>query len=101
MTKRLITPDEIKKLARLSKLAISEDEIHKYSEDLSQILNYVSQLETVDTNNVEPLLNILDYKDEFKSDEPEPSVSQKIALKNSKESNNGFFQVPKVIKKDV
>ena len=100
MTKRSITSDEIKKLAALSKLSIADDEIDKYSQQLSDILDYVSQLENVDTSNVEPLLNVLDQVNDPKPDEPQPSITQKLALKNAPKANGEFFQVPKVIKKN-
>ena len=100
MTKRFITSDEIKKLAALSKLSIANDEMEKYSQELSDILDYVSQLENVDTRNVEPLLNVLDQVNDSKPDEPQPSITQKLALKNAPKVSGEFFQVPEVIKKN-
>ena len=100
MTKRSITSDEIKKLAALSKLSIANDEIDKYSQQLSDILDCVSQLENVDTRNVEPLLNVLDQVNDSKPDEPQPSITQKLALKNAPKVSGEFFQVPEVIKKN-
>ena len=100
MTKRLITSDEIKKLAALSKLSITPAEIEKYSWELSDILDYVSQLENVDTRNVEPLLNVLDQVNDPKPDVPQPSITQKLALKNALKVSGEFFQVPEVIKKN-
>jgi len=100
MTKRSITSDQIKKLAALSKLSIPDDEMDKYSQQLSDILDYISQLENVDTTGVEPLLNVLDQINESKQDEPQPSVTQKMALKNAPKKSGEFFQVPKVIKKN-
>ena len=100
MTKRFITSDEIKKLAALSKLSIADDEMDKYSKELSDILDYVSQLENVDTRNVEPLLNVLDQVNDPKPDEPQPSITQKLALKNAPKTSGEFFQVPEVIKKN-
>ena len=100
MKKRSITSDEIKKLAALSKLSIADDEIDTYSQQLSNILDYVSQLENVDTQNVEPLLNVLDQVNDSKPDEPQPSITQKLALKNAPKISGDFFQVPEVIKKN-
>jgi len=91
MTKQFITSDEIKKLAALSKLSIPDDEIDKYSQQLSDILDYVSQLENVDTHNVEPLLNVLDQINDFNPDEPQPLITHKFALKNAPKVNGEFF----------
>ncbi|MBC8312393.1 MAG: Asp-tRNA(Asn)/Glu-tRNA(Gln) amidotransferase subunit GatC [Candidatus Marinimicrobia bacterium] len=100
MTKRSITSNEIKKLAALSKLSITPDEMDKYSQQLSDILDYVSQLENVDTTDIEPLLNVLDQVNDSKPDEPQPSITQKLALKNAPKTSGDFFQVPEVIKKN-
>ena len=100
MTKRSITSGEIKKLVALSKLSIADDEMEKYSQELSDILDYVSQLENVDTTNVEPLLNVLDQVNDPKPDEPQPSITQKLALKNASKVSDEIFQVPEVIKKN-
>ena len=91
MKKRSITSDEIKKLAALSKLSIADDEMDKYSEQLSNILDYVSQLENVDTNDVEPLLNVLDETNDSKPDEPQPSITQNFELKNAPKTSGDFF----------
>ena len=99
MTKRSITSDEVKKLAALTKLSIPDDEMDKYSQQLSEILDYISQLENVDTSDVEPLLNVLDQVNDPKPDEPHPSISQKLALKNAPKVKGEFFEVPEVIKK--
>jgi aspartyl-tRNA(Asn)/glutamyl-tRNA(Gln) amidotransferase subunit C len=100
MTKRSITSDEIKKLAALSKLSIADDEMDKCSQQLSDILDYVSQLENEDTRNIEPLLNVLDQVNNSRPDEPQPSITQKLALKNAPKVSDEFFQVPEVIKKN-
>ena len=100
MTKQSITSDEVKKLAALSKLSITDDEVDKYSRELSDILDYVSQLENVDTRNVEPLLNVLDQVNDSKPDEPKPSITQKLALKNAPKTSDELFQVPEVMKKN-
>ena len=100
MTKRSITSEEIKKLAALSKLSIANDEMDKYSEQLSDILDYVSKLENVDTRDVEPLLNVLDQTNDSEPDEPQPSITQNFALRNAPKTSGEFFQVPEVIKKN-
>ena len=100
MTKRSITSDEIKKLAALSKLSIADDEVELYSQQLSDILDYVSQLENVDTSDIEPLLNVLDQINDSKQDEHQPSITQKMVLKNAPITSGDFFQVPEVIKKN-
>ena len=83
MKKRSITSVEIKKLATLSKLPIVDDEMDAYSHQLSDILDYISQLENVGTANVETLLNVLDQVNDSKADEHQLAITQKMALKNA------------------
>ena len=98
MTKRFITSDEIKKLAALSKLSIADDEMDKYSQQLCDILDYVSQLENVDTSDGKPLLNIFNLRNDFRLNESQPSITQSFVLRNTPKICSEFFQVPEVIK---
>ena len=99
MTKQTITSKDILKLAALSKLSISEAEIETYTQQLNAILDYVSQLETVDTENIEPLLQVLDQENVSRPDIPKPSIERENALKNAPDEDGKFFHVPEVIKK--
>lgn len=67
MTK--ISRDEILKLAKLSKLRLSEDEIAEYQKELSEILDYVSQLSKVDTKNLKPTSQVTGLENVTRKDE--------------------------------
>ena len=67
MTK--ISRDEILKLAKLSKLQLSEDEILQYQKELSEILEYVSQLSKVDTKNLKPTSQVTGLENVTRKDE--------------------------------
>jgi aspartyl-tRNA(Asn)/glutamyl-tRNA(Gln) amidotransferase subunit C len=92
MNKQYITSVEIKKLATLSKLSIVDDEMDAYSQQLSDILDYISKLEKVDITKVEPLLNVMDKVNDSSLDEPQPSITQKMALKNAPKTGGIFFK---------
>ena len=71
--KSKITKNEIRRLANLSRLEISEDEVGKYAEQLNEIVKYVSKLDEVDLSNVEPLYHVLDQTITGREDEVKPS----------------------------
>ena len=100
MIKQFITSEEINKSAVLSKLSIADDEINKYSEQLSDNLDYVSKLENMIIGDVQPLVNIFDWTNDSKPDGPQPSITQNFALKNVLKTSAEFFQVPEIIKKN-
>ena len=64
----MLTKEDVLKIAKLSKLEFSEDEIEKYRMDLSKIFEYMEELNGVDTSKIEPLFNVLDLKDRIRKD---------------------------------
>ncbi len=93
-----VTKKDVKHVADLSNLVLTEEEIAKFTPQLDKIIEFVSTLNEVDTSNVEPtsqttgLTNIL-REDVAKSDN---SLSQEEALSNT-EGNNGFFKVKAIL----
>jgi aspartyl-tRNA(Asn)/glutamyl-tRNA(Gln) amidotransferase subunit C len=95
----LITEDVVRYVARLSRLSLEGKEVARFQEQLSAILDYIAQLNEVDTENTSPTSHVLtSMKNVFREDEPKPSLSNEDALCNAPEKKNGFFKVPKVIK---
>lgn len=95
---RTISKEEVKKIAGLAKLSINEDEIELYTDQMNQILDYVSQLNEVNTKNVEPLSHVLDVVNKTRSDTVKPSVPKDIALKNAAQTDDEFILVPEIIR---
>ena len=60
MTNKKITVDEVKHIAKLSKLDIPDDKLNYYVEEMNRILDYFKIISTVDTSNIEPLTHITD-----------------------------------------
>jgi len=83
--------DQVKKVAKLANLPLSEEEIVKSSEQLSKILDYVDQLSNVDIKNIEPIFNVVGSSNVMSDDTPRVSLSQDEALKNASQKKNGFF----------
>lgn len=99
MNKKVITEDTVRYVARLSRLSLDDDETVKFQGQLSRILDYIEQLNEVDTEGVRPTSHVLEsMKNVFREDEPTPSVSNQEALQNAPDKKDNFFKVPKIIK---
>jgi aspartyl-tRNA(Asn)/glutamyl-tRNA(Gln) amidotransferase subunit C len=98
-TDKIITEDVVRHVARLSRLELAPDEVARFQEQLGRILDYVAQLNEVDTDGVQPTTHVLSsMKNVFRDDEPRPSLSPDEALSNAPARYQDFFKVPKVIK---
>ncbi len=96
MTK--ISLDDVKKLARLARIAIDDEEAKKFQGDLDAILNYVQQLEDVDTEGVEPTSQVTGLVNVTRSDEViDYRVDQAGLLKNAPDSKDGYIRVKRVL----
>ncbi len=89
----------VKKIATLAKLEFKEEQAISIQQDLSRMLDFVNKLSEVDTNNVEPLVYMLDEPSILRKDEAVQKISQQEALKNAPDKDTDFFKVPKVIKR--
>jgi aspartyl-tRNA(Asn)/glutamyl-tRNA(Gln) amidotransferase subunit C len=92
-----LTPDDIRKIAHLARLNLSESDIARYTPQLSNILNFIEQLSQVDTNNIEPLAHPLDISQRLRPDEiTEPNLRDKFQH-IAPQVDAGLYLVPKVI----
>ncbi len=98
-----ITEKEVRYVADLANLALTEEEIQRYRSDLDEILTYVDKLNELDTSRVEPMAQVLfegsDPAATLREDEPRPSFSAEIALANAPLKGAGQFKVPKVVER--
>jgi len=92
-----IKAEEIKYVANLARINLSEKETTLFSEQLNNILRYIEKLNQLDTKNVEPMSHALDMSNVFRQDAIKKSLDREDALKNAPSSKDGFFVVPKVI----
>jgi aspartyl-tRNA(Asn)/glutamyl-tRNA(Gln) amidotransferase subunit C len=97
----MINKKEIKKIAALAKIEISEDEMEKYSDQISKILEYMSTLNEVDTSNVEEFSNqLLNDSQNIREDNPEESLKREDVINLAPESDGIHLKVPKIINDD-
>ena len=92
-----LSKEEVKHVARLARLSVSEEEIEVFRRQLSEILTYIGKLNELETSNIEPTSHVLDIQNVFREDRITPSLSQEEALTGAPEQEEGFFRVPKII----
>lgn len=89
--------EQVRKVARLARLELSDADLARMTEQLTNILNYVDQLTELNTDGVEPMAHPLPLQNVFRDDEPRPSLSPDEALKNAPVRLGNFFGVPAVL----
>lgn len=89
--------EEVRKVANLARLELSEEEVNTYAGQLTSILEYVTLLNEVDTEGVEPMVHAIDQGNVFRADEVRPSLAREDALANAPRTDGQYFQVPQVI----
>ena len=97
-----ITEEEIRRVAELANLALTEEEIARMARDLSGILTHVDKLSELDTSNVEPMSQVLYDAGEtatLREDRERPTLSNQEALANAPAAGAGYFKVPRVIER--
>ncbi len=92
-----ITPDDVRGVARLARLAIDEPRLPKLAGQLEMILGYVDKLGRADVTGVEPMAHALPLHNVFREDVVEPSLPLEKVLQNAPETDGPFFKVPKVL----
>ena len=89
--------DEVLHIAKLAHLEFSDVEIGRMTRQLSSILDYVAQLDVLDTSAVEPTSHVGSGAHTLRDDTLVPSMTREDALANAPETDRGLFKVPKVI----
>jgi aspartyl-tRNA(Asn)/glutamyl-tRNA(Gln) amidotransferase subunit C len=92
-----ITIDEVKYVANLARLAITEEEAEELTNDLDAIISFAEELNELDTENVEPTSHVLDMKNIFREDVSKPGLPVEEVLKNAPDHENGQIKVPAII----
>lgn len=97
-----LTEDEVRYVADLANLRLSEEEVQRMSQDLGQILTHIDQLNELDTSGIEPMAQVLYTADEIatlREDVPHACLGNRAALANAPAQAAGYFKVPKVIER--
>jgi len=92
-----ITTNEIVHIAELARLHLTETEIKSFSKDLSEILDYMNQIDKVDVSNIKPTDSTLSLHTILRPDEEHQSLSLDELLRNAAKVDKGYFSVPPVL----
>ena len=98
----MLTVEEVKHLAKMAGLILSDDEVAKYKAQLSKVLEYVKMLDSVDTSSVEPTFQVTNTKNRFQSTKnyEKETLNQEDALKNANKTINGYIVAKSKLKEN-
>ncbi len=92
-----ISREEIKHIADLSRINIEDNQLDKYAETLSGIVDMANQINNLNTDNVKPTAHILENVNVFRKDEVKPSYNRDKILENAPTKESGCISLPKVV----
>jgi len=92
-----VSTEQVRHIAKLARIAMSDEEIARLAPELNNILGWVEQLAEVNTDGVEPLTAVIDQKLRLRDDAVTDGNIRDEILANAPEAQHGFFAVPKVI----
>jgi len=95
MTK--ITKEEVNKVAHLARLELNENEINNHAKQLEKILDYIRQLEKIDTDDVPCTTRAIEVVNVFRKDEKRKSDCNEELLELGPSREDNFFKVPKIL----
>ncbi|MGY3188936.1 Asp-tRNA(Asn)/Glu-tRNA(Gln) amidotransferase subunit GatC [Lysinibacillus sp. TE18511] len=92
-----LTKEEVKHVANLARLAITEEEAEKFAEQLGKITDFAEQLNELDTTNVEPTTHVLPLVNVMREDVAIKGLDREIMMLNVKEQEDGQVKVPAIM----
>ncbi len=92
----MISTEDVKHVAKLARLELTEAEVDQYSKQLGDILKYVEQMNEVDTQGVEPMAHPIPVVNVMREDEVKYEQTKEELMKNAPNEEDGFFKVPKI-----
>lgn len=97
-----LTEKDVRYVAELAHLELTDQEVKQFLPQLDSILEYVQKLNELDTREIEPMAQVTAgaAKPQLRGDEPRPAFTPEIALANAPAPSAGFFQVPRVIERE-
>ena len=92
-----LTPDEVKRIARLARVGLSDDEVAHFQVQLSDLLDYFQRLQEVDTEKLPPTAQTLAMHNVMRDDEPRPSFDKEEVLANAPQREDDLFRVRAIL----
>lgn len=97
MEQKKIDIEQVRQVAKLSRLDLNEAEIAQFTTQLGAILEYVEKINQLDTSKIEPLAHCLPISNCLRADEIRPSLGTEKTLANAPDKDEQFFIVPKIL----
>lgn len=92
-----ITEADVRHVAKLSRLHLTDPQVHAFTEQLAGVLGYVAKLEELDLRGVEPMAHALTLTNVMREDAEQPGLPVDAVLANAPEKDQPYFKVPKVL----
>ena len=92
-----LTLTEVRWVAHLARLELSDADVETMTRQLSAVVDYMAQLQQVNTDGVAPLAHAVELHNVFRADEPAPSLPVDAALANAPQRQGDFYRVPAVL----
>lgn len=92
-----ITPADLDYVAKLAKLEVTQAERQQVMLKFSSMIDYMRQLQELDTTDIEPTTHVLHLFNVFRADEIKPCLPREQALANAPEREGGYFKVPSIL----
>lgn len=92
-----LTRDEVAKVSLLARLRFSDEELATLTAQLGQVVEYVRQLEELDTDAIEPMAHVAEISNVLVPDQPRPSLDREEALANAPKRDDDCYRVPAVL----
>ncbi|NQW29678.1 MAG: Asp-tRNA(Asn)/Glu-tRNA(Gln) amidotransferase subunit GatC [Ignavibacteria bacterium] len=92
-----MNPDELQKLAALSRLKFTDEQLESFAEQFNNVVEFVGKVSAEDLGDVEPMLSVNESVNVFREDVVGECLTTEEALRNAPKKNEAFFKVPKVL----
>jgi aspartyl-tRNA(Asn)/glutamyl-tRNA(Gln) amidotransferase subunit C len=92
-----IKKEDMEYLGKLARIQLSDEEKEHLQKELKKIIGYISQLDKISTEEIEPTYHVLDITNVFRQDEKRDSLKQEKVFKNAPEKKGQYFRVPRII----
>ena len=93
----LLTPEEVRHVAMLARLGLSEEEVESLRVELSDVLEHIAMLDKLDTSHIEPTAQVMAQRNISRPDDVTPSLQPADVVLNAPRAEEGFIRVPAVL----
>lgn len=100
MAEQILNLEKVRHVAKLARLAIPDEQLPRFTEQLESILEYVEQIKQANVTGVEPMAHAVRLTNVLRDDVPQRALSTEQVLANAPDTDGPFFKVPKVIGDD-